>query len=323
MNLQVGRILSRSFAIAWSHRWLWLLGVFGGAGIGARFNVPFPSSRRGSSGGGQVATFISEHAALVLMAVLVVLVLFVVAGVIACIAVPASIWAGLQLDAGHEVGLRQAWGEGTRRGWRYFRLGLIKLGLGVAVGVPVALVALAGVAFYAAVGSAVIPLLVIGALVLVLALIAAFVTLGLGLAWSDRTLVILGVSAWDSVRASWWLFRHNKMDTFVFGFVMGVVQFGLTVGVGLLAAVVATPGIVMLVVYFAWQGDFILVVAGAAWVILLGGGALLLGGGFAGALSQVAYAIAARDLCLRWRLDVLAEVIGWDPRAAADMAPAT
>jgi hypothetical protein len=39
-----------------------------------------------------------------------------------------------------------------------------------------------------------------------------------------------------------------------------------------------------------------LLIAGITWVLILGGGVELIGAGFLGALTQVGYALAARDL---------------------------
>jgi hypothetical protein len=323
VTFDLGRVISRAFGITWRHRWLWLLGVFGGAGVGGNYSYNTDSGRGGRTSG-QVGQFMAGHIALVLAVVAIVLVIVVVAFVVSCIAVPASIWAGLQLDAGRDVTLGTAWRQGRARGWRYFRLallkGLISLGVVVVVGVMVAL----GAALYAAAGSGIIPLLVIGGILLVLLLVAALIALSFGLLWSDRMLVILELGAADSIRAGWWLVRHEKGNTFLFAVVFGIVKFVVSLAVLLAAAVIAIPGIILVIVFFTNPGaTTALAIVGFLWLALLGGGAFLVGAGFVGALTQVGYAIAGRDLAIVKGMQVRPEVIGWDPYAAPAPAPAT
>ncbi|GAC1335473.1 MAG: hypothetical protein NVSMB17_18420 [Candidatus Dormibacteria bacterium] len=257
---------------------------------------------------------VTEHLYLIVAVALVLLVLVVVAIGIACVAVPASIWAALQLDAGRAVGLRAAWREGRRRGWRFFRLGLLKSLLGGSVLLAGALLAGLGALLYMAGGQAVVPVLALAGSASFLGMVVALALLSLALTWSDRMLVILGVSPWDSIRASWWLFRHNKANTVIFGLVVGLVQFGIALGVLLAAAVVAVPGALALALFFIGAGaPVVLAIVGAAWVVIAGGGVLLVGGGYTGALVQVAYALAARDLSLRAGFQVLPEVVGMAP----------
>jgi len=310
MSLDLGRIVSRSFSITWRHRWLWLLGVFGGGGVGARGNYNFGSSPRQ---GETIARFVSQHMALLVAALAVLAAIVLLSVLLACVAVPAATWAALQLDAGREVGLRLAWREGSRRFWRYLRLVLLKGLISLVIAVAVAVLGGLGYLVYAAGGPATLLLLVPLAVLLFVAFIGLLLVVSLGLAWSDRLLVILGVGAVDSIRAGWWLFRHNKLNTVVLAVVVGVINIGLGIALLLVAALAALPGIGMLVFYFAGPGaSSLLAIIGAAWVIVLGGGVFLVGAGFLGAFNQVAYALAARDLSVSNRLQALPEVIGWD-----------
>ena len=325
MTLDIGRILSHSFSIAWRHRWLWLLGVFGGAGFG--FSNSF-NTGNGSGNPDQVGRFLADHVGLILVAVAVLLVIVLVSAVIACVATPAVTWAGLQLDAGHDVGLGRAWREGRSRFWRYVRLVLLKALLSVAVVVAFGILLGIGGAVFSAGGTVTLVALVPLGILVVFLLVAALVVLSFGLLWSDRLLVILGTGAVDSVRAGWWMFRHNKLNTVIVSLVVGAINFGIGIAVALAAAVVAIPGIVMLVVYFSGAGgSSVLAILGFTWVIILGGGVFLVGSGFLGAVSQVAYALAARDLSISGGLAALPDVIGWDPRVPvavpSGLVPAT
>lgn len=318
MTFDLGRVLSRAFSISWRYRWLWLLGVFGGAGAGGNFGTGNAGQGGGRGSNAQASQFVGDHVGLILLAILLVVVIVLVAFVISCIAVPASIWAGLQLDAGHEVGLRMAWREGRRRFWRYLRLSLLKALIAVGVIMVALVVVLLGGGIYAVGGTLTIPILVVGGLLLFLALIVALFLLGFGLLWSDRMLVILDVGAVESIRTGWSLVRHEKLNSVIFSVVFGVIKFMIWLGVLLAAFVVAIPGIVLVVIYFSGSGGpVLLAIIGFAWLVVFGLGALLIGSGYVGALNQVGYAIAARDLAIGKGMPVRPEVIGWDPYQAA------
>lgn len=294
MTLDLGRLVSRSFAIAWHHRWLWVLGVFGGVGAG---NLNTGNPRGGGQSAAQVSRFLNEHLAIVLALVTAIVVIALVAFVVSCVAVPASIWASLELDAGREVGLRSAWREGRLRFWRYLRLALLK-GLAVAFVLAVAgVLVAAGTGIYAAGGAATIaPLVLLGGILLVV-FVLGLIVLALGLTWSERLLVILGLDAVDSLRAGWWLFRHSKLDTVIVAVVFYVLRLVLTIAITIVALLAALPGIICVIVYFAGHaGSLTLLVAGIAWIAVLGGGVEIVGAGFLGALYQAGYAMAARDL---------------------------
>ncbi|HEY8741280.1 MAG TPA: hypothetical protein VIN56_11875, partial [Candidatus Dormibacteraeota bacterium] len=60
MTFDLGRVISRAFGITWRHRWLWLLGVFGGAGVGGNYSYNTDSGRGGRTSG-QVGQFMAGH----------------------------------------------------------------------------------------------------------------------------------------------------------------------------------------------------------------------------------------------------------------------
>lgn len=298
MTLDLGRLLSHSLAISWRHRWLWFLGVFGGAAGGLNFGSgPATPFRSGRFQGAQLAQFLGDHLAWILGAIAAVLVISVIAFVVSCVAVPASIWAGLELDAGRPVGLGAAWREGRSRFWRYLRLALLKLAIGLVIAAVAGVLVLAGFAVYRAGGSATLVLLVLGGVFLLLALIVASILLRLALTWSDRLLVILELGVVDSIRTGWWLFKRSKVDTVVFGLVLYVVRLVIAVIIAIIAGLAAVPGLLMVAGYFATsQASTGLLIAGIVWIVVVGGGVELVGAGFLGAFSQVGYALAARDL---------------------------
>ena len=299
MTLDLGRLVARAFSIAWHHRWLWFLGVFGGVGAGYNLGSVAPRGNfRGGVAGAQPGRFLADHVGLILAVAVVFAAIVLVAFIVSCIAIPASIWAGLELDAGREVRLRTAWLEGRARFGRYLGLALLKLAIGVLVLAAAAGFVAIGVAIYRAGGNATVALLVLGGLLLFLGLVAVLILINLGLTWSDRLLVILELGALDSVRASWWLFKRSKLDTVVFGIALWVVRAVLALVIAVVAGIAALPGIFLVVGAFqSSQASVWLLIAGLTWIFIVGGGIELAGAGFLGALTQVGYAMAARDLC--------------------------
>jgi hypothetical protein len=299
LTLDLARLITHAFSIATRHRWLWFLGAFGGVAGGYNFGGA-PSARSARVRAvtpDQVRQFLSDHLAVILSVIALLLVIALLAFVISCVAVPASIWAGLELDAGRPVGLRDAWREGRSRFGRFLQLALLKAAIGLAIVAVVLALVFVGIAIYRAGGVATVVVLALAGALLFIAVVVASVVLRLALTWSDRLLVILELDAVDAVRASWWLFKHSKLDTVVFGVVLYVVRLAISVVIALLAGIAAIPGIVMVFGYFGSnQATVGLLIAGITWVLILGGGVELIGAGFLGALTQVGYALAARDL---------------------------
>jgi hypothetical protein len=293
MILDLGRILGRTFLICWRHRWLWLLGVFGGGGglgLGLRGGVTYaPTPAR-------ITTFVQDYALWLGVAVVVVLLLLIVGFAVTCIAVPASIWAGLMLDAGMPATLRQAWGEGVRRFWVYLRLYLLRFLINLALLLALGLLVTGGVALYGAVGRSRLVLLILVGVVLLIVLFATYIVITFLLSWSERVVLILGVGALEALRKSAWLARHSFADTLILGIVMGLIVGVIGVVVGVAGILLTIPGALVLV-WGVTSGVLAIEIVGVLLSVVLGGGAFLLGAGFNGSLVQVAYALACRDLC--------------------------
>lgn len=306
MTLDLGRIIGRTFSICWRHRWLWLLGVFGGGGFGFRANYSGPGNGRGSTSA-QVQAFLHEWLWLIIVVTIVILVVALVAFIISCIAVPAATWAGLALDAGEPATLGIAWRQGVRRFGVYLRLNLLRFAISLGVVVVVAVLVLAGVVIFAVGGRGTLLLLIPLGILVFLAVIAALLYLAFLFAWSDRMPVLTGVGAVEALRSSARLARRAWGDTLVFAIVMGVIVLGIGIGVLVAGLVVSIPGIILVVVGVIGNSALVTGI-GAIWVVLIGGAVFLAGGGFAGSLVQVAYALAGRDLCVTHGVDLSPDI---------------
>ena len=226
-----------------------------------------------------------------------ILLIALIGFLLACVAVPASIWAALALDAGQPATLGQSWRQGMRRFGRYFRLYLLRFLISLAIFAVVGLLTAAGVAIYSVAGKGALLVLVPLGVLLVLAWLVVSVVIAFLFIWSERTALILDQGAVAALRSSAWLARRSAGDTLIFAIVMGVIASVISLAETLVAVVIAVPGIIVLVIG-ASSGNTVVAVIGVLWIVILAGGFLLVGAGFIGALVQVAYALACRDLCL-------------------------
>jgi hypothetical protein len=136
-------VVTRSFAIAWRHRYLWLLALFAGEGGGFSFNYSTrdsaPVGRRGGLGNSpdfnpflqQISDWLSQHAALVVILSVLFLAIWIAFFVLAAVCEGALVRASAEHDAERPFGLRVAWrcGVATMGTILRFRLLIIALAL--------------------------------------------------------------------------------------------------------------------------------------------------------------------------------------------------
>jgi hypothetical protein len=128
-------LVTRSFRIAWNHKYLWLLAFFSGEG-GGGFNY---SQRQTSSTSGarpdfpalrdQATSWLNGHVGLVVALVVVWLVLIVAFFLLAAICEGATVRASAEHDAERPFGLGLAWRMGLHTMWVIVRYRLILFGL--------------------------------------------------------------------------------------------------------------------------------------------------------------------------------------------------
>lgn len=125
----------RSFAIAWRHKYLWLLALFAGeSGGGFNFNYSQGTRSSGTTGSAsaaaqQVSQWISDHAGLILAAALIWLILAIALFILAAICEGALIRGAAEHDADRPFGLRQAWTTGVHTMWVIVRFRLLLVAL--------------------------------------------------------------------------------------------------------------------------------------------------------------------------------------------------
>ncbi len=135
-------IVTRSFAISWRHRYLWLLALFAGESGGASLNYSQPqpiqpgANRYAPNFNGaaqQVSSWVTQNAGILLVVAGLLIFLFIVLFILAAICEGALVRASAEHDAERPFDLAIAWrcGRATMGTIIRFRLLLLLLGLPV------------------------------------------------------------------------------------------------------------------------------------------------------------------------------------------------
>jgi hypothetical protein len=129
-------VVTRSFRIAWDHKYLWLIALFSGeAGGGFSFNYSQNNRRYKpqdlAAFQDQVGTWIHDHLGLLITLGVVYLVLVVAFFILAAVCEGATVRASAEHDAERPFGLGWAWAAGVRTMWVIVRFRLIILALGL------------------------------------------------------------------------------------------------------------------------------------------------------------------------------------------------
>jgi len=138
------QLVSRSFAIAWRHKYLWLLALFAGeSGGGASFNSgtsqPVGTTRRNGNVPDfgaiphHVSNWFSQNLGLVVLVAILLIVLWIAFFVLAAVCEGAVVRASAEHDAERPFGLRVAWRCGVATMGTIIRLRLLLIVLGLPV----------------------------------------------------------------------------------------------------------------------------------------------------------------------------------------------
>src|SRR5690348_3287400 len=130
--------VTRSFRIAWDHKYLWLLAFFSGES-GASFN--YSQQTIGSRNEPpdvaaiqqQVTTWISDHLGLLIALAVVWLILAIAFFILAAVCEGATIRAAAEHDAERPFGLGLAWRMGVHTMWAIVRFRLLLLALNLPI----------------------------------------------------------------------------------------------------------------------------------------------------------------------------------------------
>ncbi len=125
-------LVTRSFRIAWDHKYLWLIALFSGEAGGSSFNYSQRSSGTTQTPAEfqqQVSTWLSDHAGLIIFLAIVWIVLIIAFFILAAICEGATVRASAEHDSERPFGLGMAWRAGLHTMWVIVRFRLLLIAL--------------------------------------------------------------------------------------------------------------------------------------------------------------------------------------------------
>jgi hypothetical protein len=272
--VQYGQLIMRALSISWSHRYLWLLAILGGAdvGSGGGFSGNFNTSNGTTSGGTrspfagpssqQVSQFLQDNLGLIVAVIVILLVLALAWFLLSCVTTGALVRASAEHDAQRPFGLGPAWRAGLGTFGSILGLRLIGLAFSLLVVAAIGLLALLGFLFYQGGQPAGVAVVAgVGFLVL-LALIPAAILAGIVFILATRSVVLEQRGAVAALGRALRLLGARLGRTLL----VWLIQVGLSIGA---AIVIAIPLVVLLLA----MGGLLLAIglsAGLAAAIVIG-----------------------------------------------------
>lgn len=296
------QVVTGSFAIAWRHKYLWLLAIFAGEGGESGFSYsgappgtsPSQTAPNFSAIPQQVQSWLGQHAGLVVAVIVLAVVLAVALFVLSAVCEGALVRASAEHDAGRPFGLGLAWWSGVATMWTIVRFRLLLIALGLpAVLIVVALI----VGFVAALVNGRIGIAVAIGLIGFLVLLATIVY-GIYLSFLDRLGTRAAVLELRGATAS--LARGHRLLVKRIGRVLLVwllsIAVGLVVGVcvGIVLGVLSLPAIGAGIATYSGASPAFWVVIAVSVPILLAAGLVI--GGFVGTQTSTYWTLAFRRL---------------------------
>src|SRR5687768_9720574 len=152
--MDYGKLIREAWATTWRYRFLWVLGILAGGGVG----VPALNGGSGGSGTGwrieqteleqmnprlagavrAITDWSMANAGLLVLAVIGLVVFLLVMLVLSLIAQGGMARATADLATGQPSSLGRAWRAGTQLFWRYLGLWLVLIGATMLIGAVVA-----------------------------------------------------------------------------------------------------------------------------------------------------------------------------------------
>lgn len=309
--MRYGELLTRSFWISWRHRYLWFLALFAGEGAGGG-NFSFRGGVPGTSGGGggnargnqaptpaevqaAVATWISDHIALLVVVGAVALVVVLALFVFSCIAQPALIRASAEHDAERSYSLGPALRFGVSAFWRILALKLILLVFALVLIGIFGLLVLWGVTSASAGNRGGVGAAIALGVLLALLLIPVLIVVGVVYAFAARAISLEGRRPFAGIAEGFRLIgRRFGRVALVWLIMLGV---GLGVGVGLLIvylALLIPLGVLVFAAYVAGHAVGLIVVGAIAVIVFVAVSLVITGA--VGAFTSTYWTLAYRRL---------------------------
>lgn len=281
--MDYGSLIRRSWHLTWRRRFLWMLGLFATTTVGsctplssgnaaqARGNFPNLESYYTPDLGQAFLNadpFVSHNIALMLLGVVSLVVLFLlVFSVVSVIAQGGMAEATIGLALGQRQSGTAAWGAGVHLAWRYFRLWLLLIVVGllvamvlvVVVGIVVALAALSQ-------GATQMLVTIVGGLlglVLIIVAVLGFVALSVIVAFAQRAIPLERAGPWTALRIGYRLVRRDLGRS--------AVAWVISLALSIAAGIVIVAGGALLLVPLAALGFWIYSVGGISSTLVFYG----------------------------------------------------
>jgi hypothetical protein len=254
--MRYGELITRSLSITWRYKYLWLLAILGGADVygssgwpSGNYGSPFG---RGTNNGTspspsdvarQVSQFISDHLALILTGIVVLVVLWLAWFLLSCITTGALVRASAEHDAERPFRLGLAWRTGLGTFGTILGIRLIELLLGLVALAGFAGLALLGYVAYSQGQDATLGLIIAIGIGLVLLLIPVEIAVGLVFILAVRAAVLEQRGAIPSLGRGLSLFTSRLGRVLL----VWLIQVALGLGAGIALAIVLILPLVLVV----------------------------------------------------------------------------
>jgi hypothetical protein len=291
--MQYDKLIRDAWALTWRHRFLWILAVLAGGGVGvpALNGVPGPSVRSDSSSSlevpPQLAAFGQTAAAWALANVgllatvgLLIAALLVLLLVVSFVAKGGMAQATANLATGQPSSLGSAWGAGVHLFWRFVGLSLVIVVAAIVVAALIAAVVGAVVATYVAGAPAAgIALGVLIGLPLLVLLLAAGLCISIVVAFAQRAIAVDDLGPIQALRHGYSLMRVHLGEsalTWLINFGLAV-SFGAACLFGFVVTLIVLGGLGFAIFAVAGVGTLSIAYLGVGGLLLLVGGLLVSG----------------------------------------------
>jgi hypothetical protein len=243
--MRYGEIVTRALAVAWRHKYLWLLALFAGEGTaGVSFTTSFshPSSSGTSTSSptpaqvwNAVTAWAGAHVLLLAVSAVAILALWVALFLLSAITDGALVRASSEHDAGHPFSLGRAWNAGISTFWLVLKVKLLALLVTVISFVVIGALAAAVVLSASLGATAAVVILAIIAVLLVLAAIPFFIIFSVMILLMVRDAALAGMSTSAALAHSARLMQRRMGRVAL----LWLLSLALGLGTGVALAVVA------------------------------------------------------------------------------------
>ncbi len=233
-SLDYKELVLKSLRLVWGNKWLWIFGLFAGAGGSGSFNF---------QGGGNMGSFsensgdlnwqafshsmsdwVSRNLVLLIALAVILFLLFILMAIFGIVSQAALIGAADSLDKDEETGFSKSLSTGLSNFWRL--LGFMIL-LGLIVLVPLLFLGAFGVMAFV---RGVSPVFLLFLIPIGLIMIPVLIGIGFVAILGTRSVVIDGLGPVDAIKSGWKMLRENLgpvlltwLISLAIGFVVGII----------------------------------------------------------------------------------------------------